>query len=267
MSPATAQPAPMPATEMPYSEAEYAAMMEQLITEDDEPVDNILSAKQQRLLTETLYSSWDGAGHKFLAEANIGLFHVMRNPAIVPDMLLSLDVEVRQDWWDKTQRSYFVWEFGKPPDVVVEVVSNTVGGEQTEKKRKYALIRVLYYLVFDPQHHLSNDTLTIYRLDGLSYRRHDGLDLAEVKLGLTLWEGVYEDMAGTWLRWVDEHGALIPTGNERAEHERAEKEHERAEKERERAEKERERAEKEAVLERAERLAAQLRALGVNPEA
>ncbi len=267
MSPSPAQPMSQSALEMPYTEAEYAALMEQLITEDEEPAESILTAKQQRLLTETLYSSWDGGGHKFLAEANIGLFHVMSNPAIVPDMLLSLDVEVRQDWWDKTQRSYFLWELGKLPEVVVEIVSNKIGGEQTEKKRKYAVMRVLFYVVFDPQHHLSNETLTIYRLDGLSYRRHDGLDLAEVKLGLTLWEGVYEDMAGTWLRWVDEHGALILTGNERAERERAEKEHERAEKEHERAEKERERAEKEAVLERAERLAAQLRALGVNPEA
>jgi hypothetical protein len=107
-------------------------------------------------------------------------------------------------------------------------------------------MRVLYYVVFDPQHLLSTETLTIYRLDGLSYRRHDGMYLAEVQLGLTLWEGVYEDMAGTWLRWVDEQGALIPTGSERAE---------------------RERAEKEAALERAERLTAQLRALGVDPEA
>ena len=246
MSPASAQPMSPPATELPYSEAEYAAIMEQLITEDDEPVDNILSAKQQRLLTETLYSSWDGGGHKFLAEANIGLFQVTSNPAIVPDMLLSLDVEVRQDWWDKAQRSYFTWELGKLPEVVVEIVSNQVGGEQTEKKRKYAVMRVLYYVVFDPQHLLSTETLTIYRLDGLSYRRHDGMYLAEVQLGLTLWEGVYEDMAGTWLRWVDEQGALIPTGSERAE---------------------RERAEKEAALERAERLTAQLRALGVDPEA
>ncbi|MBI1765959.1 MAG: Uma2 family endonuclease [Acidobacteria bacterium] len=253
MSPASAQPVPQPATEMPYSEAEYAAIMEQLITEDDEPVDNILSAKQQRLLTETLYNSWDGGGHKFLAEANVGLFHVMRNPAIVPDMLLSLDVEVRQDWWDKTQRSYFVWEFGKPPDVVVEIVSNTVGGEQTEKKRKYALMRVLYYLVFDPQHHLSAETLTIYRLDGLSYRRQDSLYLTEVKLGVALWEGVYEDVAGTWLRWTNEHGLLLPCGKELVEYERVEKETALAE--------------RETAQARAEQLAAQLRALGIDPVA
>ena len=44
--------------------AEVRAMtereMENLITEDDTPVDNILSEKQQRLLTEPLYSAWAG---------------------------------------------------------------------------------------------------------------------------------------------------------------------------------------------------------------
>lgn len=255
----SAQLLPTHADDLPLSAAEYAALMDQLITENDEPVDNILSAKQQRLLTETLYSSWDGAGHKFLAEANVGIFHVMRNPAIVPDMLLSLDVEVRQDWWAREQRSYFIWEFGKPPEVTVEIVSNKVGGEQDEKKRKYALMRVLYYLVFDPQQQLSAEPLTVYRLEGLSYRRHDSLTLAEVGLGLTLWEGMYEDMAGTWLRWTDPNGKLIPTGKELAEFERAEKE-------RERAEKETALAEKEAALARAERLAAQLRALGLEAE-
>ena len=35
-----------------------AALVENLVTEDDTPVDNLLSEKQQRLLTEPLYSSW-----------------------------------------------------------------------------------------------------------------------------------------------------------------------------------------------------------------
>jgi Uma2 family endonuclease len=262
----SAQRLPMSDDELPLSAAEYAARMDQLITEDDEPVDNLPSEKQPRLLTEPLYSAWDAGNRKFLAAANVGIFHVMRNPAIVPDVFLSLDVEVRQDWWAKEQRSYFIWEFGKPPEVTIEIVSNKVGGEQDEKKRKYALMRVLYYIVFDPQQHLSAEPVTVYRLEGLSYRRHDSLSLAEVGLGLTLWEGVYEDMAGTWLRWTDTHGNLIPTGKELAEFERAEKEHERAEKERERAAKEIALAEKEAALARAERLAAQLRALGLEAE-
>ena len=42
-----------------------------LITEDDTPVDNLPSEKQQRLLTEPLYSSWTGPGDNrpFLAAA------------------------------------------------------------------------------------------------------------------------------------------------------------------------------------------------------
>ena len=81
-----------------------------LITEDDTPVDNLPSEKQQRLLTEPLYSAWTGpgAGRTFLAAANVGIFALARNPAIVPDMFLSLDVQVAEDWWRKEHRSYFL---------------------------------------------------------------------------------------------------------------------------------------------------------------
>jgi hypothetical protein len=83
---------------------------------------------------------------------------------------------------------------------------------------------------------------------------------------LALWDGVYEAKAGIWLRWRDANGVLLPTGAEAAEtaQEQAAQAQEQAEQERERAE----RAEQlaaEAQL-RAERLAAQLRALGVEPE-
>ncbi len=36
----------------------FDKIIETLVMEDDEPVDNIFSAKHQRLFTETLYSSW-----------------------------------------------------------------------------------------------------------------------------------------------------------------------------------------------------------------
>ncbi len=38
---------------------ETTDIIESLVTEDDEPVDNLFSAKQQRLLVESLYSSWN----------------------------------------------------------------------------------------------------------------------------------------------------------------------------------------------------------------
>ena len=80
-----------------------------------------------------------------------------------------------------------------------------------------------------------------------------------VQLEVVLWQGVYEGLEQTWLRWCDQEGRLILTGAERAEHE-----HQRAEHEHQRAEHEHQRAEHEH--QRAERLAAQLRSLGVEPQ-
>jgi Putative restriction endonuclease len=238
---------------MPNHEME----IEHLITEDDTPVDNIPSAKQQRLLTESLYSSWSGPGdgRTFLAEANIGVFYLNRNPAIVPNMLLSLDVEVNEDWWAKEHRSYFLWEFGKPPDLVIEIVSNKVGKELTDKIDTYARMRVAYYVVFDPQRLLSSERselLTIHRLEGFSYVLHPSRWFPEIGLHLTLWEGEYEGIQNTCLRWTDENGNLILSGKESAQVERTEKE--------------KERAEKESAQRRADKLAAMLRALGQNPD-
>ncbi|MFN7946819.1 MAG: Uma2 family endonuclease [Blastocatellia bacterium] len=246
-----------------------------LITEDDEPVDNLPSEKQQRLLTEPLYSSWagPGAGRTFLAAANVGVFYLLRAPAIVPDVFLSLDVEVPGDWWQKEHRSYFLWEFGKPPDVAIEIVSNTEGHEDGEKKKKYARMKVSYYVIYDPQRQVMPDALTVYRLNGFEYERQTEAQFPELRLGLTLWEGAYEGKHESWLRWADEHGEIILTGKERAEQERerAEQERERARQERERADRERQRAdETERLLaqerERAARLAELLREMGKDPD-
>ncbi len=193
--------------------------IQSLITEDETPVDNLPSEKQQRLLTEPLYSSWagPGVGRTFLAAANVGIFSQVRNPAIVPDMFLSLDAEVAEDWWRKEHRSYFVWEFGKPPELVLEIVSNTEGGEDEEKKYKYARMRVSYYVIYDPLRQVRPDVLTVYRLHSSVYERQETAQLPDLKLGLTLWDGAFEGKRDTWLRWTDEHGDLISTGKERAE--------------------------------------------------
>lgn len=42
-------------TEMPF---ELSEAVKNLVTEDDEPADNILSEKQQRPLLDALYESW-----------------------------------------------------------------------------------------------------------------------------------------------------------------------------------------------------------------
>ena len=239
--------------------------IDSLVTEDDTPVDNMPSEKQQRLLTEPLYSSWSGpgAGRTFLAAANVGVFPEPRNPAIVPDMFLSLDVQVHQNFWDKAHRSYFVWEFGKPPDLVVEIVSNQKGNEVGRKKHRYARMGVGYYVIYDPFHQVMRDGLRIYRLREGRYERQGSPRFPELRLGLRLWEGEFEGVWWSgWLRWTDEHDVLIPMGEEQRH--RADRERQRADHTEQVLAEERRRAEHERR--RAERLAALLRGAGIDPE-
>jgi hypothetical protein len=226
--------------------------LDEIVTEDDTPVDNMISEKQQRLLTRPLYSSWD-AGRPFLATANVGLFYAVRQPPLVPDVLVSLDVQVPGDWFAKEHRSYFVWEFGKAPEAVVEIVSNTEGGETTEKMLKYAQIGILYYAIYDPAAAVQPEPLRVFVLRDKSYVPCSAEWLPALGLGLTLWHGTFENWDTNWLRWCDREGRVIPTGAERAdqESERADQESERADQESERANQESERANQE--IERANR--------------
>lgn len=193
--------------------------------DDGAPVDNPYSEKQMRLLCEPLYASWEGpparedepGPRRFLAAANVGCFATTRDRPLVPDMMLSLDVRWRGELWpDKRHMTYFIWEFGKPPDVVIEVVSNRKGGELDRKKRAYARMRVLYYVVWDPLGELGAPALHAFELRGDLY-----IPMAEpwfeaVGLGLAFWDAEYEDMPDRWIRWCRKDGQLIPTGLERA---------------------------------------------------
>ncbi|HRJ42184.1 MAG: Uma2 family endonuclease [Caldilineaceae bacterium] len=243
----------------------------QIVTEDDTPVDNFPSEKQQRLLTEPLYSSWagPGQGRTFVVAANVGLFASLTQAPLVPDVFLSLDTQIAEDWWSKGKRTYFFWEFGKPPEVVIELVSNQVGNETSKKMEGYARMGIAYYAIFDPMEQVQEGQLRVYALDpGLrTYAEIDPSLLPGVGLGLTIWRGPYEGREDVWIRWQDNRRILIPTGAERAEQERqrTDQERQRANQERQRANQEHQRANQER--QRAERLAAQLRALGIEPDA
>jgi hypothetical protein len=189
-----------------------------LVTEDQKPVESIFLEKLYRLLADALYASWPGPGEgrSFLVLVDVGWFYQHKTPAVVPDCLLSLDVTCPQDLHIKQGHSYYQWDMGKPPDVVIEVVSDRRGGEETYKKNLYARLGVAYYAVFDPEHHLSADTLRTYELVGRSYRLTEPGPWAQVGLGLRLWQGRFEGHEDVWLRWCDANGEIISTGEERA---------------------------------------------------
>jgi Uma2 family endonuclease len=244
---------------MPVEDAyEFVAPdISELITENDDPVDNFASAKEQRLLVACLYSALKD--QTFLAEANVGIFHTGGEPVIVPDVFLSFDVQVPEDWWEKNNRCYMVWKLGKPPDLVLEIVSNQVGKELGEKLLIYQKMRVSYYVVYDPSHQLGEQILRIYELRGRHYVEMQETWLEQVGLGLTLWQGSFEEREDTWLRWCDRNGLLLLTGDEKAD-----QESQRADQESQRADQESQRADQES--QRANQLAAKLRELGFDPE-
>ncbi|MGF1568947.1 MAG: Uma2 family endonuclease [Nodosilinea sp.] len=287
------QPAPpttaplWPATEPGDSEFVVDELdISHLVIEDDTPVDNFQSAQQQRLLVDALCSS-NCLPLPFIAEANVGLFYKLKGDPIVPDLLLSLGVQRAEDLTQRRHRAYFVWEFGKVPDLCIEIISNQEGdelgvsprsqrrGKTLSKKDVYAQIGVPYYAVFDPLQQLQGEAdmngalLRVWNLVSGRYQEltpalglraaGQSVLLETLGLGLTLWEGLFEeDIPRQWLRWCNPQGQVLPTGAEgqAIERERAEAEHQRAEAERQRAETERQRA---------DRLAEKLRQLGVEP--
>ncbi|NJL19604.1 MAG: Uma2 family endonuclease [Leptolyngbyaceae cyanobacterium SM1_3_5] len=237
-----------------------------LVIEDDTPVDNLQSEKQQRLLVEPLYSS-KPLPPPFLAAANVGLFYKLKGEPVVPDAMLSLRVQCADDFSQKRNRSYFVWELGKLPEVCIEIVSNQEGdelalsrrsqqkGKTIAKKDQYAQIGIPYYVVFDPlkqiqgQDEMNGALLRVWTIASTQYIEMtpapgiaavgQSVWLEGIGLGLTLWSGQFEEeVTRLWLRWCDREGRVIPTGAEGREIER----------------------------QRADRLAERLREMGVDPD-
>ena len=222
-----------------------------IVIEDDTPVDNFQSAKQQRLLVEPLYASWS-PGAPFIADSNIGLFYALKQDPLVPDAFLSLNLQMPTDWSQKQNRSYFVWEFGKVPEVCIEIVSNRKGNELDSKKDDYARIGVTYYVVFDPlqqlqrEDELNGKLLKVWALTAGQYVEvPKPFWLQTLGLGLIVWDGEFEEQESSWLRWCDRTRQVIPTGAEGREIERQGREIER---------------------QRADRLAERLRAMGIDPD-
>jgi Uma2 family endonuclease len=176
----------------------------------------------------------------------------------VPDVPPTLNGEYR--------RSYVLWKEFVAPLIVLEFVSGD-GSEERDKtpyKGKFWVyeraIRVPFYGIYE----VKRARVEVYQLVNGRYqlmpaneRGHYSIEPLGVELGI--WQGRYQNMEFPWLRWWDAQGNLLLTAEERFEQERQEKElaQQQAEQERQRAEQEQQRA---------ERLAAQLRALGIEPE-
>jgi Uma2 family endonuclease len=164
--------------------------------------------------------------------------------------------------------SYVTWQEGTSPFVAVELLSPGTEKEDLGRSLRDAsqppnkwtvyeqVLRIPYYFVFNRY----TDAFQAFGLTMNEYQplQPDGLGvwLKEAELGLGLWQGGYQGVERLWLRWYDRDGVWLPTPTELAAHQ--------AEQAKQRADLAAQRAD--LAVQRAERLAAQLRALGVEPE-
>ncbi|MCL6436890.1 MAG: Uma2 family endonuclease [Leptolyngbyaceae cyanobacterium HOT.MB2.61] len=237
---------------------------EELPCSDDTPVDNEDQNWLPNILLFLLESIWKDRQDWFFA-VDMAIYHTTgANPRVpvVPDGFLSLGVERRKR--GQSRNSYVVWEEQNiVPILILEVVSQTPGGEYDEKLAIYARLGVLYYVIYNPRFwkrdgHLP---LEVYKLVNGTYQLQIGEPLWMPEIGLGIGRCVLssDPMQREALSWFDEKGDRYLTPEEQAEQER-----QRAEQERQRAEQERQRAEQERQAK--ERLERYLRSQGIDPE-
>lgn len=221
---------------------------------DDEPVDNINQPALATVLTESLELAGRLPGHA-LTITNYAICATLDDRIVIkaPDwgFIPAITVpreEVERSYTPKLQRAV--------PAIVIEFLSATEGDEYSIKPTyppgKWffyeQILQVPNYAIFNP----ATGNLEVYRLDEAGryqIQKSDETDrhwIPEMNLFLGVWQGTRENRTGYWLRWWDEHDHLLLWGGERVA-----QEHQRAEQER----------------QRAARLAAQLRAAGLEPEA
>jgi Uma2 family endonuclease len=160
-----------------------------------------------------------------------------------PDFFAVLDVP-------KTERlSWVVWEEGKPPDVVIELLSeSTANNDKNQKKLIYQnQMRVSEYFWYDP---FNPNDFAGFDLNSGAYQRialneKNQLVSKVLDLALVRWEGNYRGVDATWLRWATLDGELFPTSQEMViiTQQRADEIEQIAEQEKQRAEQEKQRAE------------------------
>ncbi len=214
---------------------------DELPSEDGEPMETPRHRLQMNLLIDSLEDAWrdrpdfyvGGNMFVYFSELQLKNYHFRG-----PDVFVALDVE------RKPRKSWVAWEEGgRLPDVVIELISeSTAHIDRGEKKRVYGQVwRLPEYYIFDP----FSGELEAYALSAehreympIQPDPHGDVPVATLGLSLGLRPGRIHLHEGPFLRWIDQNGEPLPTGQERAEQERhqAEQERQRAEQERQRAE-------------------------------
>jgi Uma2 family endonuclease len=220
----------------------YLPTADELPCSDDTPVDNELQELIPGLLKSILQILWADRMDWFFG-IDMGVYYHPEQPPIVPDGFLSLGVERFYD--EELRPSYVLWEEQVVPIFVLEVVSVTPGREYTSKLDEYAQMGVSYYVIYNSKRR--KPKLEIHKLVNGNYELQDSnpLWMPEIGLGIGYERGEYCGIIRDWLYWYTENNQRYPTPIEQIKQGQIQIDRER---------------------DRSNRLAAKLRALGIDPD-
>ena len=203
---------------------------EELPCSDGAAVDSELQELIPGLLKAILLDIWRDRTD-WIFSIDMAFHYDPDQPHIAPDGLLSLGVEQVAD--ENMRSSFVLWEENVLPLFVLEVVSKTLGGENTTKFEIYQSIGILYYLVYAPLRK-RKAKFQLYKLvDGKYVLQSNGQQpywMPEIGLAIGAERQFYSNSQREWLYWYNENNVKYLTPTERADIEalRAREESERA---------------------------------------
>ncbi|MBW4487905.1 MAG: Uma2 family endonuclease [Trichocoleus desertorum ATA4-8-CV12] len=184
---------------------------------------------QPQLLSATFRLA-DYAADQVFTAGDLNLYYDVHHPNWYkrPDWFAAVGVPRLYENRD-LRLSYVIWQEGISPSIVVELLSpgteaedlgqrDRSSGQPPTKWEVYEqILRIPYYILF-------NRYTNLLRCFTLVAGQYQEVELTEPKLwmptlniGIGIWHGEYSGIQRQWLRWYDAQNRWIPTDAERAD--------------------------------------------------
>jgi Uma2 family endonuclease len=212
----SASPGFPPMTDWRLTDAELRLTEDDLPYSEEIPMETELHLLQIFLLIKTLRAWWKDRDDVYVGGDMFVYFspnqvytHDFRGP----------DVFVAQGVKKRVRKSWVTWQEGKPPDVVIELTSDSTRKfDKTKKKRIYQdKLRTPEYFIYDPvEYEFLGYALRNGLYEPIEPDNSGRLVSAQLGLALQLWDGNCANTTSRWLRWATLDGRLLPTEEELA---------------------------------------------------
>ncbi len=220
---------------------------------DGAAVDSELQELIPGLLKTILLDIWRDRTN-WLFSIDMAFHYHPDKPHIAPDGLLSLGVAQAAD--ENMRSSFVLWEENVLPLFALEIVSKTLGSENTTKFDIHQEIGIIYYLIYVPLRKRKAKFQLYKLINGKYVLQSNGQQpywMPEIGIAIGAERQLFSSSQREWLYWYDENNTRYLTPTERADSEalRAKAEALRVKAEAERADAEAERANNEALRSKA----------------